>query len=182
MFNTGEPIALKRDVQAVMIPAGNRVIIPEGTAVQVAQSMGGSYTIYLGGQLARIAGDDADALGKEPLERPELPENATDEDVENLVWEQMKTCFDPEIPIDIVNLGLVYRCELIDAGNGEKIAEIDMTLTAPGCGMGGVIAADVKDKVEMVPRIREAKVELVFDPPWNQSMMSDEAKLRTGMF
>lgn len=182
MFNTSEPIALKRDVQAVMIPAGNRVIIPEGTAVQVAQSLGGSYTIYLGGQLARIAGEDADALGETALEKPELPENATDADVENLVWEQMKTCFDPEIPIDIVNLGLVYRCELKDAGDGEKIAEIDMTLTAPGCGMGGVIAADVKDKVEMVPRIREARVELVFDPPWNQSMMSDEAKLRTGMF
>ncbi|HEX7046357.1 MAG TPA: putative Fe-S cluster assembly protein SufT [Gammaproteobacteria bacterium] len=182
MFNTGEPIALKRDVQAVMIPAGNRVIIPEGTAVQVAQSLGGSYTIYLGGQLARIAGEDADALGEESLQKPELPENATDADVENLVWEQMKTCFDPEIPIDIVNLGLVYRCELKDVGDGEKIAEIDMTLTAPGCGMGGVIAADVKDKVEMVPRIREAKVELVFDPPWTQSMMSDEAKLKTGMF
>ncbi|HEX6927747.1 MAG TPA: putative Fe-S cluster assembly protein SufT [Gammaproteobacteria bacterium] len=182
MFNTGEPIPLKRDVQAVMIPAGNRVIIPEGTAVQVAQSLGGSYTVYLGGQLARIAGQDADALGHKPLQQPELPENATDADIEKLVWEQMKTCFDPEIPIDIVNLGLVYRCELVDAGNGEKIAEIDMTLTAPGCGMGGVIANDVKDKVEAVPRIREAKVELVFDPPWNQSMMSDEAKLKTGMF
>lgn len=182
MFNTGEPIALKRDVQAVMIPAGNRVIIPEGTAVQVAQSLGGSFTVYLGGQLARIAGPDADALGEEPLKQPELPENATDEDVEKLVWDQMKTCFDPEIPIDIVNLGLIYRCELKDAGDGEKIAEIDMTLTAPGCGMGGVIAADVKDKVEAVPRIKEAKVELTFDPPWSQGMMSDEAKLKTGMF
>ena len=182
MFNTGEPVSLIRDVQAVMIPAGNRVIIPEGTAVQVAQSLGGSYTVYLGGQLARIAGEDADALGEEPLQKPELPENATDADVEKLVWDQMKTCFDPEIPIDIVNLGLVYRCELKDAGNGEKIAEIDMTLTAPGCGMGGVIAADVKDKVEAVPRIREAKVELTFDPPWNQAMMSDEAKLKTGMY
>lgn len=182
MFNTGEPIALKRDVQAVMIPAGNRVIIPEGTAVQVAQSLGGSFTVYLGGQLARIAGEDADALGETPLKRPELPENATDQDVETLVWEQMKTCFDPEIPIDIVNLGLIYRCEFKDAGDGQKIAEIDMTLTAPGCGMGGVIAADVKDKVEAVPRIKEAKVELTFDPPWNQEMMSDEAKLKTGMF
>lgn len=182
MFNTGEPVSLVRDVQAVMIPAGNRVIIPEGTAVQVAQSLGGSYTVYLGGQLARIAGQDADALGQEPLTQPELPEDATDADVEKLVWDQMKTCFDPEIPIDIVNLGLVYRCELKDAGNGEKIAEIDMTLTAPGCGMGGVIAADVKDKVEAVPRIKEAKVELTFDPPWNQAMMSDEAKLKTGMY
>lgn len=184
MFNTGEPIELQRDVQAVMIPAGNRVIIPEGTAVQVAQSLGGSFTVYLGGQLARIAGQDADALGETPLKQPELPENATDADVERLVWEQLKTCYDPEIPIDIVNLGLVYRCELVDAGDGDgaKIAEIDMTLTAPGCGMGGILAADVKDKVEAVPRIREAKVDLVFDPPWNQSMMSDEAKLKTGMY
>src|SRR5690606_34743637 len=134
MFNTGEPIALKRDVQAVMIPAGNRVILPEGTAVQVTQSLGGSFTVYLGGQLARIAGKDADALGEKPLKQPELPENATDEDVEKLVWEQMKTCYDPEIPINIVDLGLIYRCELKDAGDGQKIAEIDMTLTAPGCG------------------------------------------------
>jgi probable FeS assembly SUF system protein SufT len=182
MFNTGEPITLKRDVQAVMIPAGNRVIIPEGTAVQVAQSLGGSFTVYLGGQLARIACKDADSLGEEPLKQPELPENATDEEIEKLVWEQMKTCFDPEIPIDIVNLGLVYRCELKDTDDGQKIVEIDMTLTAPGCGMGGVIAADVKDKVEAVPRIKEAKVELTFDPPWNQNMMSDEAKLKTGLY
>lgn len=182
MFNTGEPIALKRDVQAVMIPAGNRVIIPEGTAVQVTQSLGGSFTVYLGGQLARIAGKDADALGEKPLKQPELPENATDEDVEKLVWEQMKTCYDPEIPINIVDLGLIYRCELKDAGDGQKIAEIDMTLTAPGCGMGGILAADVKDKVEAVPRVKEARVDLVFDPPWNQEMMSEEAKLKTGMF
>lgn len=182
MFHTRDPIQLTRDVQAVMIPAGNRVIIPEGTAVQVAQSLGGSFTVYLGGQLARISGQDADALGEDPLAQPELPENATDEDVEHLIWEQLKTCYDPEIPIDIVNLGLIYRCELKDAGNGEKIVEIDMTLTAPGCGMGGVIAADVKDKVEAVPRVKEAVVELTFDPPWNQSMMSDEAKLKTGMF
>lgn len=183
MFNvSGDPIALTRDTKAVMIPAGNPVIIPEGTEVQIAQQLGGAYTIYLGGQLARIAGKDADALGKEALNMPELPDNASDADVEQLVWDQMRTCFDPEIPINIVDLGLVYRCELQKQDDGNMIAEIDMTLTAPGCGMGDIIAYDVKEKVEMVPRIREAKVDLTFDPPWNQSMMSDEARLKTGMY
>lgn len=183
MFNvSGDPTALKRDVKAVMIPAGNPVIIPEGTEVQIAQALGGSYTVYLGGQLARIAGKDADALGKEPVKAIELPDNATEADIEKLVWEQMKTCFDPEIPINIVDLGLVYRCELKQTDAGERIAEIDMTLTAPGCGMGDVIAYDVKEKVEAVPGITEARVEMTFDPPWNQSMMSDEARLKTGMY
>ncbi|MDX1455718.1 MAG: putative Fe-S cluster assembly protein SufT [Gammaproteobacteria bacterium] len=179
---SGDPVPLNRDTRAVMIPAGNPVIIPEGTEVVVAQELGGAFTIYLGGQLARIAGKDADALGKEPTQMPELPEDATDADVEQLVWDQMRTCFDPEIPINIVDLGLVYRCELKKQEDGDFIAEVDMTLTAPGCGMGDIIAFDVKEKVEMVPRIKQANVDLTFDPPWNQSMMSDEARLKTGMY
>ena len=182
MFTSGEEVTLTRDTRAVMIPAGNAVLIPEGTEVQVMQALGGAFTVYLGGQLARIAGKDADALGKEPMKQPELPDDATDEDVQALAWEQMKTCYDPEIPINIVDLGLVYRCEFRKADDGDLVAEIDMTLTAPGCGMGDIIAFDVKEKVEMVPRIKEARVDLVFDPPWNQGMMSDEARLKTGMY
>lgn len=182
MFTSGEEVSLTRDTRAVMIPAGNAVLIPEGTEVQVMQALGGAFTVYLGGQLARIAGKDADALGKEPVQQPELPDDATEEDVQNLVWEQMKTCYDPEIPINIVDLGLIYACELKREDDSQCRVEVKMTLTAPGCGMGEILAQDVKDKIEIIPAIREADVELVFDPPWNQSMMSDAAKLQTGMY
>lgn len=182
MFTSGEEITLARDTRAVMIPAGNAVLIPGGTEVQVMQALGGAFTVYLGGQLARIAGKDADALGKEPVEPPTLPDDATDEDVQDLAWEQMKTCYDPEIPINIVDLGLVYRCEFKKEDDGDLIAEIDMTLTAPGCGMGDILVADVEDRVGRIPTIEKVDVRLVFDPPWNQTMMSEEARLETGMF
>jgi probable FeS assembly SUF system protein SufT len=110
-----------------------------------------------------------------------LPPNATDDDVKEVVWEQMKSCFDPEIPVNIVELGLIYSCELVPTTDGKRIATITMTLTAPGCGMGEVLVQDVREKVEMVPTIERADVELVFDPPWNQSMMSEAARLQTGM-
>ena len=116
------------------------------------------------------------------LTAPELPPNATDEDVKQLVWDQMRTCYDPEIPINIVDLGLVYECDdRARRGRRAHRVEIKMTLTAPGCGMGEVLVQDVKDKVEVIPTIKRADVELVFDPPWNQSMMSDAARLQTGM-
>lgn len=181
MYNR-DPIELTRDVEAVMIPAGHTFILPKGTIVNIAQALGGSFTVYVGGNLARIAGQDADALGLEPVKPPTLPDDATEEDIENLVWEQMKTCYDPEIPINIVDLGLIYRCELKRDQDGERIVEVDMTLTAPGCGMGGILAEDVRSKIELIPGIKQARVELVFDPPWNQSMMSDAAKLQTGMY
>ncbi|MGH8403384.1 MAG: putative Fe-S cluster assembly protein SufT, partial [Gammaproteobacteria bacterium] len=176
------PIKLKRACAAAMIPSGNQVIIPEGAEVNVAQSLGGSFTVYVDGNLLRIAGKDADALGLEPPEEPALPENHTDADVEKLVWEQMKTCYDPEIPINVVDLGLVYECKLSDIEDGKKHVDIKMTLTAPGCGMGEILAADVKQKIESVPLVKEANVEIVFDPPWSREMMSDEAKLQTGMY
>jgi probable FeS assembly SUF system protein SufT len=177
-----DPVNLKRACEAAMIPAGTRVIIPEGTEVNVAQSLGGSFTVYVDGNLLRIAGKDADALGLDPPESPKLPENPTDADVEKLVWEQMKTCYDPEIPINIVDLGLVYECKLSDAGDGRKLVDVKMTLTAPGCGMGNILSADVQQKIESVPLVKEAHVELVFDPPWSRDMMSDEARLQTGMY
>ena len=177
-----EPVTLKRACEAVMIPAGTHVLIPEGTEVSVAQSLGGSFTVYVDGNLLRIAGKDADALGLEVQAGPTLPENATDSDVEKLVWDQLKTCYDPEIPINIVDLGLVYECKLEPADEGKKKVSVKMTLTAPGCGMGGILVQDVKDKVEQIPLIQAADVELVFDPPWSRDMMSDEAKLQTGMY
>lgn len=177
-----EPVTFQRDVEAVMVPAGVPVTLRAGKTGFITQALGGSFTVYVEGNLFRIAGNDADALGKDPMIAPELPPNATDEDVRELVWDQMRQCYDPEIPINIVELGLVYECEIAHEPNGERVASIKMTLTAPGCGMGEVLVQDVKDKVELVPTIKRADVELVFDPPWNQTMMSDAARLQTGMF
>ena len=165
-----EPVTLQRDVEAIMVPAGIPVTLREGKTGFITQALGGSFTVYVEGNLFRIAGKDAPALGKEAVIAPELPPNATDEDVKQLVWDQMRTCYDPEIPINIVELGLVYTCEINHTPEGNRVADIKMTLTAPGCGMGEVLVQDVKDKVE-----------LVFDPPWNQTMMSEAARLQTGM-
>ena len=175
-----EPVTLTRDVEAIMVPAGIPVTLRADKTGFITQALGGSFTVYIEGNLFRIAGNDADALGKEVVDGPELPPDATDDDVRELVWEQMRTCYDPEIPINIVELGLVYSCEVTSEPDG-RVAKITMTLTAPGCGMGEVLVRDVKDKVEMIPTIKRADVELVFDPPWNQSMMSEAARLQTGM-
>jgi probable FeS assembly SUF system protein SufT len=176
-----EPITFHRDVEAVMVPAGVPVTLREGKTGFITQALGGSFTVYVEGNLFRVAGKDADALGKEAVIGPELPPNATDDDVRELVWEQMRACYDPEIPINIVELGLVYTCDIKREDDGDRVASITMTLTAPGCGMGEVLVQDVKDKVELVPTIKRADVELVFDPPWNQTMMSEAARLQTGM-
>jgi probable FeS assembly SUF system protein SufT len=176
-----EPVTLQRDVEAIMVPAGIPVTLREGKTGFITQALGGSFTVYLEGNLFRIPGKDADALGKEPSLAPELPPNATDEDVKQLVWDQMRSCYDPEIPINIVELGLVYTCDIMRTPEGDRVADIKMTLTAPGCGMGEVLVQDVKDKVELVPTVARADVELVFDPPWNQTMMSEAARLQTGM-
>jgi probable FeS assembly SUF system protein SufT len=179
--HTNEPFSLRRDVTAVLIPAGETVTLREGTAGFITQALGGSFTVYIEGNLFRIAGLDADALGKEPVPAPTVPENATDEDIEAVVWQQLKTCYDPEIPINIVDLGLVYRLEVSQMPDGRRSVSVDMTLTAPGCGMGDILVQDAQEKISIVPTVGEVKVELVFDPPWNHSMMSDEARLQTGM-
>ncbi|HKS94262.1 MAG TPA: putative Fe-S cluster assembly protein SufT [Gammaproteobacteria bacterium] len=176
------PIPLRRACKARMVPSGNEVILPEGLVLNVTQSLGGSFTVYVEGNLFRVAGEDADALGLEPPEQPTLPANHSESDVEKLVWEQMKTCYDPEIPINVVDLGLVYECKLNDLPEGGKRVDVKMTLTAPGCGMGEVLSRDVKEKLESVPSVKQAHVEIVFDPPWNRGMMSDEAKLQLGMY
>ena len=179
---TSEPIRLERDCIAVMVPQGETVTLPAGQAGYITQALGGSFTVYVDGNLFRIGGADADALGKEPPPALELPDGARDEDVEKLVWQQLRTCFDPEIPINIVELGLVYTCTLERLDDGRRKVDVEMTLTAPGCGMGEILVDDVRTKIEMIPTVAEADVELVFDPPWNHTMMSEAAKLETGMF
>jgi probable FeS assembly SUF system protein SufT len=180
-YPQSETVVFSRECDAVLIPAGEPVTLPEGTSGFITQALGGSFTVYIEGNLFRIAGIDADAIGKEPLRPPEIPADATEEQLETVIWQQMKTCFDPEIPINIVDLGLIYRCELTRDDSNKLIVKIDMTLTAPGCGMGDILMEDVREKVEIVPTVERADVELVFDPPWNQSMMSEEARLEAGL-
>ncbi len=176
-----EPIVVQRDVRAVIVPAGVEVKLRTGSVGYLTQALGGSFTVYVEGNLFRIAGADGDAIGKEPLRAPELPPGATDEDVGRLVWDQLRTCFDPEIPVNIVDLGLVYDCSIAPEADGRRKVAVRMTLTAPGCGMGEVLVADVRDKLLMIPTVASADVELVFDPPWSQTMMSEAARLQTGM-
>ena len=177
-----EPFVVNRDVPAVIVPAGVEVKLRPGQAGYITQALGGSFTVYMEGNLFRISGEDAGAIGKEPVKSPELPPNATENDVRELAWAQMRTCYDPEIPINIVDLGLVYDCAVQPNDDGTRTVEVRLTLTAPGCGMGDILVDDVKDKIERIPTVREAHVELTFDPPWNQSMMSEEARLQTGMY
>jgi probable FeS assembly SUF system protein SufT len=179
--HTNEPVTLERDVPAVIIPIGETVTLREGTPGYITQALGGSFTVYIEGNLFRISGTDADALGKEPVPPPAIPENATNKDIEDVIWSQLKTCYDPEIPVDIVELGLVYRCEVKSLDDGKRAVEVDMTLTAPGCGMGEIIVQDAQEKIAVIPTVDDVQVELVFDPPWNQSMMSEEARLQTGL-
>ncbi len=178
---SSEPITLARDVKAVIIPAGDELTLREGTMGFLTQALGGSFTLYVEGSLFRIAGTDADALGKEPTLPPEVPADPTDADIETVIWQQLKTCYDPEIPVNIVDLGLIYRCEVDALGDGQRSVAVDMTLTAPGCGMGEILVQDAQEKIGVIPTVANVNVQLVFDPPWNQSMMSDEARLQTGL-
>ena len=175
-----EPVTFTRDVDAIIVPAGVSVKLRQGQTGYITQALGGSFTVYVEGNLFRIAGKDAEALGKDPTETPHLPPNASDNDVRELAWQQMRGCYDPEIPINIVDLGLVYDCNIIHEPEG-RVIDIKMTLTAPGCGMGDVLVQDVREKIEVIPTVLRVDVELVFDPPWNQSMMSEAAQLQTGM-
>jgi probable FeS assembly SUF system protein SufT len=170
-----------RDVVASEIPAGTKFTIPAGARLQITQSLGGSYTVMVPmGYLARIDGRDADAIGEEPDQKP--TDNATaKKPVEALCWDQLRTCYDPEIPVNIVDLGLVYGVQLTPLPEGGNKVEVKFTLTAPGCGMGDVLREDIRQKLLTVPGIREADVQVLFDPPWSRSMMSDAAKLQLGM-
>lgn len=176
-----EPVKFERDCIAVLVPQGDQVTLPAGSVGYITQALGGSFTVFVEGNLFRVAGEDADAIGKQSPEPLHLPEGSGDDAVEKLIWQQLRTCFDPEIPINVVELGLVYACDVEHLDDGQRKVNIKMTLTAPGCGMGDILIEDVRSKVERVPTVAEADVELVFDPPWNQSMMSEAARLETGM-
>ncbi len=178
----GEAITLERDCEAVLIPQGTPIMLSAGSVVFITQALGGSYTVSINGNLARINGRDADALG---LEVPKFHSHQAGDNNdldESLIWIQLKTCYDPEIPINIVDLGLIYGCETTKVEEGKYRVEVKMTLTAPGCGMGQSLVEDVRSKIERVSCVSEVSVELVFDPPWDQSMMSEAARLQTGMY
>lgn len=176
-----EPVTLKRDVEVILVPDGFPVKLNTDSLVYITQAMGGCYTIYFEGNLFRVGALDADALGKDPFVPPDLPDNATDEEFEQLTWDQMKTVYDPEIPINIVDLGLIYECKISNLPDGKRYVYIEMTLTAPGCGMGDILVQDVREKVGMIPTVGKVDVELVLDPPWNQAMMSEAAQLEAGL-
>jgi probable FeS assembly SUF system protein SufT len=177
-----EPFVLSRDVKAVMVPAGIEIELKSGQSGFITQALGGSFTLYMEGNLFRLPGTEADAIGKDVMKAPELPPNATEDDVLAAAWDQLRTSFDPEIPINVVDLGLIYECTVGAQPDGQRQISVRLTLTAPGCGMGDVLVQDVKQKLEIIPTVAAANVELVFDPPWNQSMMSEAARLQTGMF
>lgn len=184
-----ERISLSRECEAIEIPSGRRVRLPAGTEVFVTQALGGMYTVTTDdGYMVRISERDADALGKTVEARGPAGGGAagtaaagSPEAVEQLVWEQLRTCYDPEIPVNIVDLGLVYRCDVRPLTGGGYRVEVDITLTAPGCGMGPVLAADVQSKILEVPGVETADVQVVFEPAWHPGLMSEAARLELGM-
>ncbi len=178
-----QEIKLTREVSAIQIPSGDGVVLPAGLAVFITQRLGGTYTVATSQGLARISSQDADALGIDPQEEQRKQEEAVklkDAPLEEQIWAQLKAVYDPEIPVDIVNLGLVYDCFIEDQG-GKTVAMVKMTLTAPGCGMGPVIAADAQARIMTIEGIDDAQVELVWDPAWNQDMISEEGRMKLGM-
>lgn len=180
---SNNPVTLTRDVEAAVVPVGTKVTLMKGETAYITQSLGGSYTVVVNGNMFRLADNDADALGLE-VRKPTtttLSGPVTQEALEKQVWESLKTCYDPEIPVNVVDLGLIYDCHLTSIGDNSYKADVKMTLTAPGCGMGPVLAQDVQNKLISLEPIDEANVELVWDPPWNQGMMTEAAKLQLGL-
>lgn len=175
--------ALTRDCDAVLIPGGETVALSKETVVVISQVLGGSYTVMTPHGLARISGENADALGEEPSQQPPATATVDHEGPpsEDALWEQLRNVYDPEIPVNIVDLGLVYSCEITEPDPNFHRVDVKMTLTAPGCGMGPAIAADAKAKVLSVPGVKDAEVEIVWDPPWNQEMITEEGKMKLGL-
>jgi probable FeS assembly SUF system protein SufT len=176
-------VELKRDCAALQIPSGASVTLPAGTPVDITQTLGGTFTVHAGGGLYRIGAVDADALGLEAAAVSDAATVAkTDGPVEEkLVWEALKTCYDPEIPVNIVDLGLVYDLHIEPGPAGQSVVNVKMTLTAPGCGMGATIAGDAQQKILMLPGVEEAVVEIVWDPPWHQSMITEAGRRILGL-
>lgn len=181
-MNSNEPITLTRDVEAAVIPVGTRVTLQKGEQAHITQSLGGSYTVIVNGNMFRIEGADADALGMQAAAKPvSTGAPVSKELLEKEVWNQLRSCYDPEIPVNIVDLGLIYDCHISEVKPNSHKVEVKMTLTAPGCGMGPMLAQDVQNKVLNLEGVEDVAVELVWDPPWNQSMMTEAAKLQLGL-
>jgi probable FeS assembly SUF system protein SufT len=184
-MTTSELISLARDCEAVLIPSGEKVRLASGTQVRITQSLGGSFTILTDrGSMARISGKDGDALGLQSASASPAASAAPGESagvIEQQVWEQLRSCFDPEIPVNVVELGLIYGCTATPLAGGGCKVEVRFTLTAPGCGMGQVLREDIKSKIAGVPGVREVAVDLVWEPPWDQSRISHEAKVELGI-
>jgi probable FeS assembly SUF system protein SufT len=176
-----ESIELQRAVRAQQVPSGEEVTLEEGLKGVITQQLGRNFTVYVDGSLFRIDGADADAIGKKPIPPKVFPENPSDEEVKALVWEELRQTYDPEIPISIVDLGLVYVCDFKPLPSGGLHVLVQMTVTAPGCGMGEQLLREVAERLEHIPRLDDFKVELVYEPFWKQSMMSEAARLQLGM-
>jgi probable FeS assembly SUF system protein SufT len=184
MRDHSEQVTLLRDVDAALVPVGDRIRLKAGEQATITQALGGSYSIVVGGNMFRIDAKDADALGEVAVAaKAGSPTPGTQGQVEEAVWEQLRTCYDPEIPVSIVELGLVYECAVtpLTEEDGWRV-QVKMTLTAPGCGMGDYLARDVEQKMFEIPGVKEVQVELVWDPPWDRDMMSESARLQLGMF
>ena len=176
-----EEAIVTRDVEVTAIPYGDRLTLKAGSPVVITQALGGAYTLYtMQGYMVRLGAPDADAIGKEPMAGPSAEEAAA-KPLSELVWDQLRTCYDPEIPVNIVELGLVHSAEVADLPEGGHKAVVRFNLTAPGCGMGPTIAAEAKSKVLSVPGVGDAEVELVWDPPWNQGMISEAGQMKLGL-
>lgn len=184
-YNNQRNVTLTRDCPAVIVPWGTPVVLEAGSEAQITQRLGGTFTVVIDGSMYRIEGKEADALGLEREENGaavvESGESLTAEQVQAAAWDQLATCYDPEIPVDIVNLGLVYGCEVQPLENDRFRIDVKMTLTAPGCGMGTLIADEARDKLLAIPGVDEVEVDLVWDPPWDREMMSEMARLEMGM-
>jgi len=170
---------VREDCLAVLVPTGVEIELKKGTEVLITQSLGGSFTLNVYGNLVRLANEYASALGLEPLPAPEIPEGV---DLETKIFAMLKTCYDPEIPVNIVDLGLIYACDISPISKFEHHVKITMTLTAPGCGMGPVLLEDVKRVVEALDEVVHVDVDLVFDPPWDKGMMSEAAQLALSVY
>lgn len=180
MRRAREPVIIRRLVTVGRIPDGTPLELEPGTMGEVTQALGANFTLLVEGQLVRLKGSDADAIGK-AVPGPGAAEADSGEDLEARVWRTLSSCYDPEIPVDIVELGLVYLCELAPLPDGRSRVAIEMTLTAPGCGMGDLLAEEVADKVLALDGVGEVKVDMVFDPPWDRSRMSEAAQLALGL-
>jgi probable FeS assembly SUF system protein SufT len=177
-MKTGELIELKRECKGIEIPSGIERSLPAGSRVTISQTLGTSYTVLSDlGYMFRIDANDADALGLSPVPKNDLPQSTFSEQA---VWNQLKTIYDPEIPVNIVDLGLIYSCEIASLDGGGRKIDVKMAMTAPGCGMANVLKADVEHKLGQLPEVKSVSVEIVFEPAWNPSRMSDAAKLQLG--